>query len=89
MREKIKQGAAVGHNEFESRSFGKCVILKQTKDNRYSLIYCMKAEEFVVVTSLNKKNGDWLQGSYFDKNITEAVKFFNSRNKLVEKSMER
>lgn len=76
-----------GKKEFEASSgtkFGKCTILKQTKDKSHTLIYSLTADEFIVAVGLELNAGSWLSGSYFGDDIQKAVEHFNIRNKAVE-----
>ena len=68
------------NNEFENKGVGKCVILKKS-NTPYSLIYSITCNQFIIASHLDLSTGSWLHGSYFGKDIDNALDTFNQRIK--------
>ncbi len=66
--------------EFENKGIGRCIVLKESNTS-YSLIYSITAQQFVVVSNLDLKTGNWLHGTYFNKDIDKALFYFNERTR--------
>jgi len=63
---------------FTNGGMGKCVLLKEA-GILYSLIYAYESGQFVIASFLNKETGNWGGGSYFGKDLDDALECFNKR----------
>lgn len=74
--------------EFENNGMGKCVLLKEDND-KYSLVYAINGNQFIVVSDLNKEDGSWLHGHYFGDDLDSALYFFNELLGELDDDLER
>ncbi len=71
---------------FKNNGVGNCVILKES-DDMYALIYAYNCQEYIITFGLNKESGSWDNGTYFGKDLDNAL---NNYNRLIqEREMER
>lgn len=68
-------------NVIENLGMGKCIILKESNQSKYCLIYALTSKQFIVVSDLNKETGDWIHGCYFGSNLNGALEQYDSRVK--------
>lgn len=78
----------MSEKEFRNKGMGKCIILKENEKSFYKLIYAIEENTFIVVSDLDKSNGNWGNGEYFFDNLDKALYDYNNKVK-VRKEIER
>lgn len=62
--------------EFNNKSLGKCIILKDNSD-RHKLVYNVKHEEYILVHGLDIENETWDGAEYYGKDLDGALHGYN------------
>lgn len=62
--------------EFNNKTLGKCIILKDCSD-RHKLVYNINCKEFILVHGLDIENEVWDGAEYYGNDLDNALKGYN------------
>lgn len=67
--------------KFHNGGMGECIILKESNNTDYKLIYSVNGQQFIIIHDLNMETGIWEGGSYYGNNLDDALEDFNDKVK--------
>ena len=67
--------------KFHNGGMGECIILKESNNTDYKLIYSVNGQQFIIIHDLNMETGNWEGGSYYGNNLDDALEDYNDKVK--------